>query len=218
MNGTFNKLISTEIGQYYLVGTLAMGFSAWLVVNLGAAPAVFFGYSIILLMAMVYRFMTKSPFFEAIPLYNKGKLLQDIGVGLGMAALWYFLILPSPYGIIPLPPLPAALLAIESAAYFVVGVLAPVAEEYGFRGALLPQLEEITGNPIIAIVISALLFMSFHWMAYLHGALSSALIASFVFGLFTGAVSRWRKSIIPTVIIHAIINIAILSPAFAIIA
>ena len=217
MRNIIAKLLTTEVGNFYLVGTIAMIFSAWLVVNLQAVPAVFFGYSIILLMAMVYRFMSKSPFFEAYPLYTN-KPLVDIAVGVGMAAVWYFILLPSPYGVIPLPPLPAALLAMETATYLVVGVLAPVAEEMGFRGAILPQITEWTGHASVGIIVSALLFTSFHWAAYLHGALSSALIASFIFGIFTGVIARWRKSLISTMIIHGIINIAILSPAFAILA
>lgn len=215
--------LASEDGLFYALGTSAMIFAAWLVVNFQAMPVVFFAYALILIIAMVYRYMEKSPYFESHSLFSS-KPLIDIAIGLGFAALWYFVFLPSPYGILPLPPLPAQVLAIGPAAFLIVVLLAPVAEEYFFRGSIMPQIEEIASRRIgqyawlIAIIAQAALFTAFHWQAYLTGALSSALIASFIFGIYVGAIAHWRKSIIPGIIIHAIINLAIVSPQFVIVA
>lgn len=218
-DGLTERLLSEE-GLFYLLGISAAIFSAWLVINFQVLPIVFFGYTTIIMMALAYRFMQKSNYFESNSLFSS-KPLIDIGIGLLFAALWYFVFLPTPYGILPLPPLPAQVLAVGSAAFLIVVFLAPIAEEYFFRGSVLPQLEEIIGGKsgwILAIILQALLFTAFHWQAYLTGALSSALIASLIFGIYVGTIAHWRKSIIPGIIIHSIINFAIVSPSFIIVA
>ena len=219
VKGLFDKAL-TEKGIFYIVATISIMFSAWLVINFEADPGIFFGYTIFLLIAIVYRFMEESDYFESFKLFNEKNPLIDIGVGILFSVVWYFLVFPTRYGIIPLPPLPAEVLAIGPAPFLIVVLLAPIAEEYLFRGSLLPQLQEIFNSKyssIIAVLLTAAAFTAFHWTVYLQGALSSALIASFLFGLFVGGIAAWRKSILPTIIIHAIINFAIVSPMFAII-
>jgi membrane protease YdiL (CAAX protease family) len=217
--GIFEKTL-TEEGIFYLVATISIVFSAFLVVNYQAGEKVFFGYTVILLIACVYRFMQKADYFDSYDLFSKN-ILWDIGIGVGLAALWYFTLLNSPYGVIPLPPLPAEVLAIGPASFLIVVFLAPIAEEYFFRGSLLPQFVKIFGTKwdwLPALLISAGAFAMFHWGVYQGFAMSSATIAAFLLGLFTGGICLWRKQFLSAIIMHAIINFAIVSPAFVVVA
>ena len=51
-------------------------------------------------------------------------------------------------------------------AFFVIAVLPAVGEEFCFRGWLQPALQKATGNPHIAIWLSAALFSAFHFQFF----------------------------------------------------
>ena len=83
--------------------------------------------------------------------------------------------------------------------YFAVGLFAPIAEEFVFRGAALRALLGWTSKPWLAIVISALLFS----LAHMNPA---QLIHAFLIGLLLGWM-YWRTgSIIPGIVFHWVNN------------
>lgn len=83
--------------------------------------------------------------------------------------------------------------------YLALGIIAPLAEEVVFRGAILRSLLEKFSKPWIAIAISALLFALIH----LNPA---QLPHAFVVGLLLGWM-YWRTgSIIPGVLLHVVNN------------
>jgi len=207
-----------EDGIFYILASIGAIIAGWLVVNFESDPRIFFGFGFLLLVSIVYRFVKDSPYFDSINIFSD-KPHIDIILGLVFSAAWYFALFPTKYGVLPLPPLPAEVLAVGPAAFLSVVLLAPIAEEYFFRGSLLPQIKSIFGRYdwFFAIVISALLFSLFHWTVYLRGALSSALIASFIFGLYVGGITYWRKQLSSAIIIHAIVNFLIVSPQYVMI-
>ncbi len=83
--------------------------------------------------------------------------------------------------------------------YVVIGILAPIAEEMVFRGAVLRQLLRLSWSPWWAIIVSAILF------GVIHGN-----IAQFTHAVVIGVLLGWlytvTHSIVPGVIIHWVNN------------
>lgn len=79
--------------------------------------------------------------------------------------------------------------------YFVIAILAPLAEELVFRGAILRQLSETLRSRWTAIAISALLF------ALVHGN-PAQMPHAFAMGLLLGWMYCRTKSVIPGVAFH----------------
>ena len=79
------------------------------------------------------------------------------------------------------------------------GVLAPIAEEIGFRGVLTGGLLRMRCKPWVAIIISALIFAFFHG-TYLQ------LLGTTVFGIIAGWLYWRTRSLIPGMIIHVVNN------------
>ncbi len=83
--------------------------------------------------------------------------------------------------------------------YLTVGIIAPVAEEVVFRGAILRRLLDIGGHPWVAIAGSALIFGAIHGnMAQFYHA--------FFMGLLLGWIYLRTGSILPGIIIHWVNN------------
>ncbi len=85
--------------------------------------------------------------------------------------------------------------------YFAIGVLAPVAEEFVFRGAVLRTLLNMMDKKLhwVAIAISALLF------AGIHGNLAQGLNA-FVLGCLLGWMYYRTNSLFPGIVLHLVNN------------
>ena len=78
-------------------------------------------------------------------------------------------------------------------------IFAPIAEEIGFRGLILGGLLKTRCRPWIAILISALVFASFH-------GFGAHFVTALLFGILVGWL-YWRTgSIIPGIIIHVTNN------------
>lgn len=93
----------------------------------------------------------------------------------------------------------------ESGRYFggVAGVLfgslfGPVAEEIGFRGVLLGGLLKTRSRPWLAILISALVFASFHGFEFF--------VSAMLFGIIVGWLYYRTGSLIPGIITHVVNN------------
>ncbi len=83
--------------------------------------------------------------------------------------------------------------------YLAVGIIAPIAEEVVFRGAILRRLLDIGGHPWVAIIGSALIFGAIHGnMAQFYHA--------FFMGLLLGWIYLRTGSILPGIIIHWVNN------------
>ena len=73
------------------------------------------------------------------------------------------------------------------------------AEELVMRGYLLPRLERLFGNATLAIVITSVLFASYHVYQGVYG-----LISALTFGLVAGAVFVLTRRLWPCFVAHAI--------------
>ena len=83
--------------------------------------------------------------------------------------------------------------------YFVVGLLAPLAEELVFRGAILRSLLKWNSRPWVAILISAVLFSAAH--------MNPAQIPdTLLIGLLLGWLYYRTDSIVPGVVFHWVYN------------
>lgn len=83
--------------------------------------------------------------------------------------------------------------------YFVVGLLAPLAEEMVFRGAILRSLLRWKQNPWVGIAISALLFAVVHMNP-------AQMPHAFLIGLLLGWMYWRTNSIVPGVVYHWVNN------------
>lgn len=83
--------------------------------------------------------------------------------------------------------------------YLVVGLLAPLAEEMVFRGAVLRSLLRWKENPWIGIVISAVLFALIHMNP-------AQMPHAFLIGLLLGWLYYRTDSIVPGVVYHWVNN------------
>lgn len=83
--------------------------------------------------------------------------------------------------------------------YLVVGLLAPLAEEMVFRGAVLHSLLRWKENPWIGIVISAVLFAVIHMNP-------AQMPHAFLIGLLLGWLYYRTDSIVPGVVYHWVNN------------
>lgn len=83
--------------------------------------------------------------------------------------------------------------------YLVVGLLAPLAEEMVFRGAVLRSLLRWKENPWIGIVISAVLFAVIHMNP-------AQMPHAFLIGLLLGWMYYRTDSIVPGVVYHWVNN------------
>ena len=83
--------------------------------------------------------------------------------------------------------------------YFVVGLLAPLAEEIVFRGAILRSLLRWKSNPWVGIVISAILFAVIHMNP-------AQMPHAFLIGLLLGWMYWRTDSIVPGVVYHWVNN------------
>ena len=108
---------------------------------------------------------------------------------------------------IPAPIYPqSALPAIVNlaAAFVVVAILAPVFEEPLFRGAIFFLSRMVVPMPI-AIVVTSFAFSFFHWTVY-GEALAAAFVGAFIFSVVACLMVLETKSLIPAVVMHAIVN------------
>lgn len=77
---------------------------------------------------------------------------------------------------------------------FVLGVAAPIWEEYMFRGFLLPSLGRYM-KPVLAIFVSSSIFMMMHFSR-------NAFPAVFILGIMCGTVYAWSRNLLPCIMIH----------------
>jgi uncharacterized protein len=90
----------------------------------------------------------------------------------------------------------------ESIVWIAVSAVAGVGEELVFRGYLQRQLWSLTKNLPTALVLQAFIFS----VGHIYQGWKPALVTA-IFGLVFGLVAAWRRSIIPSAIAHAIIDV-----------
>lgn len=125
---------------------------------------------------------------------------KDIGYGIFIGVLFVFINLL----------IPEFRIGVPQAALGLVVLLAPIAEEFAFRGFILGFFNNIFKNFYIANILQAILFSLFHWSAYGMG-LQAAFIGAGIFGIIAGYVALKRNSIVPCIVMHGIFNLWIIT-------
>lgn len=97
--------------------------------------------------------------------------------------------------------------------WIILGVVwAPLIEEIGYRGFLQARLVEVTGR-LRALLISALVFWVYHWIAL--GVISLHHLGA---GLLLGWVYDRTRSLLAPILIHATLNILIITYSYGAVA
>lgn len=88
----------------------------------------------------------------------------------------------------------------------VVGFLAPVGEEVAFRGVFVWFAWSNLRFYTVAVILSSAAFAAFHYQAY-SATLVSAYVGAFIIGTLLALTATQTKSLLPGIVIHAMINI-----------
>jgi membrane protease YdiL (CAAX protease family) len=87
---------------------------------------------------------------------------------------------------------------LEIAAWVALSLTAGFCEEAIFRGYLQKQFQAITGSAVVAVLLQAVVFGVSHGYQGLRNV-----IAITILGVLYGAIALWRRSLKPTMILHA---------------
>lgn len=110
--------------------------------------------------------------------------------------------------------LPQAPMSANSVGMFLLVVFAaPVLEEAMFRGVFMWLLQELGSktkfrllkNIFVIILMVAVMFAAFHYMAYGAGY-QTAFVGAFVFGILAGLLAYQTKSLLPPIAMHMMFN------------
>jgi membrane protease YdiL (CAAX protease family) len=92
---------------------------------------------------------------------------------------------------------------LEITAWVGLSLTAGFCEEAIFRGYLQKQMRAITGSAVLALLLQAVIFGVSHGYQGLRNV-----IAITILGVLYGAIALWRRSLKPTMILHAGTDIA----------
>ena len=87
---------------------------------------------------------------------------------------------------------------LEIATWVALSLSAGFCEEAIFRGYLQKQFRAITGSAVVAVLLQAVVFGVLHGYQGLRNV-----IAITILGVLYGAIALWRRSLKPTMILHA---------------
>ena len=115
---------------------------------------------------------------------------------------------------------------------------APIGEEIFFRGIVSPVINALIPIPFLDIPIQAGIFSIFHLKAYSGSfekqgigvigvwssmkqaltKLNGAFLGALIFGVIAGTLTAMRRSVLPSIIMHAMVNGYLIATVFVIIA
>jgi hypothetical protein len=98
--------------------------------------------------------------------------------------------------------------ALQLVAFIPLAVTAGFCEEVVFRGYLLKQFERLTSSTSTAIIGQAIVF------SLAHGYHQTVVGFVHKFGLAFGALATWRKSLVPGIIAHILLDLSGAMAAF----
>ena len=98
----------------------------------------------------------------------------------------------------------------------VIGFLAPVGEEIAFRGVFIWFAWQNLKFFTVAVILSSAAFAAFHYTSY-GASLPSAYVGAFLIGTLLAILATQTKSLLPGIIVHAMINISLFLSAQALI-
>jgi hypothetical protein len=154
--------------------------------------------------------------FAGLEIFDKSDWKKDLLIGVIIGVMFIVGNMITPAISIGFPSLSLSMSQVNRIG--VVGVLAPIAEEGMFRGALLGLLMVFGLGFWFAAFISAGAFTAYHLTAYGASLASTgAFMGAFIFGLLAAFLVRWRKNLLPAIVLHMIFNLYLLSKMFVVV-
>lgn len=168
--------------------------------------------------------------------FSSNRIGTSVVLAIFLGGIYYFATKLIPGFSLGLPLLPQAIS--DTLKFFIVVIVAPIVETIVFQGALLGYVRSFNNSRrqlVIAIVIQAAVFSTFHLAAYISGFYSlpsfveglsaisanlSAFLAAFLFALIAGivVVNNGIRNLTFVAILHLILNLIVytsLSVVFA---
>lgn len=99
---------------------------------------------------------------------------------------------------------------IESARFWVVGIVAPIMEEVMFRQGLYLWILRRKLTWIPAAIICSIIFAIFHWAAYGLGSASAAYLGAFTFSILACYVTERTGDCLASSVMHMVVNMFLL--------
>jgi CAAX protease family protein len=204
-------LLETSVFLFLIIPSMALSFFA---VKKGALSFALTAWATILrdfaLVSLIFYFLWRN----GEPIRHLGWTLKniwkDIGIGIGLFIPFYFATgllekgLQSAGFSAPATPLPSYLTAEDIPqillAFFLVAVVA-VAEEIIFRGYLILRFKTLSKSTVAAVVISAFIFSLGHGYEGSAGVITVGFI-----GALFGIIYLWRRSLVPTMVMHFLLD------------
>jgi membrane protease YdiL (CAAX protease family) len=182
--------------------------AVWLIPNHSLTTGLTY-LSIIVVSILAYNFSKSIGITNLLAgISSNSKVDIVLGAVLGAGFIAVNLFVSSDFVIgVPYNPL-----ATTESNYVTGSIVAPITEEIFFRGVVDSILNLIL-PPLASILVGALFFMISHYVAY-GQAMSGAFAGAFIFALVAIAVKRWRKSILPVIIMHLEFNTFLLATKY----
>jgi membrane protease YdiL (CAAX protease family) len=196
---------------FLIVPSMALSFFA---VRKGVLSFTLMAWATILrdlaLVSLIFYFLWRN----GEPIRHLGwtskKIWKDIGIGIGLFIPFYFGTSLLEKGLqsigfsAPATPLPSYLTAEDIPqillAFLLVLVVA-VAEEIIFRGYLILRFKTLSKSTVAAVVLAAFIFSLGHGYEGSAGVITVGVI-----GALLGIIYLWRRSLVPTLVMHFLLD------------
>jgi membrane protease YdiL (CAAX protease family) len=210
-SGRKAELYEISVFLFLIVPSMVLSFFA---VKKGVLSFTLMAWATILrdlaLVSLIFYFLWRN----GEPIRHLGwtskNVWKDIGIGIGLFFPFYFGTSLLEEGLqsvgfsAPATPLPSYLTAEDIPqillAFLLVSVVA-VAEEIIFRGYLILRFKTLSKSTVAAVVLAAFIFSLGHGYEGSAGVITVGVI-----GALFGIIYLWRRSLVPTLVMHFLLD------------
>ena len=211
LSGRKTQLFEICVFLFLIVPSMALSFFA---VKKGVLSFTLMAWATILrdlaLVNLIFYFLWRNGESVLYLGWTLKNIWKDIGIGIGLFIPFYFATgllekgLQSAGFSAPATPLPSYLTAEDIPqillAFLLVAVVA-VAEEIIFRGYLILRFKTLSKSTAAAVVLAALIFSLGHGYEGSAGVITVGVI-----GALFGIIYLWRRSLVPTMVMHFLLD------------
>lgn len=139
--------------------------------------------------------------------FNTDNIIEQLIVGAGASILLALPVIT--YRLFDIT-VSIAILTVSPVTVFFIIVVAPIIEEMIFRGLMLPVISEFTGNVVLGVLFTAVIFAVFHYGVY--GLSIINMLWLIILAIMLGFLTVYTESIVPAIILHMVNNTMSLLP------
>jgi membrane protease YdiL (CAAX protease family) len=211
LSGRKAQLFEISVFLFLIVPSMALSFFA---VKKGVLSFTLMAWATILrdlaLVSLIFYFLWRN----GEPIRHLGwtfkNIWKDIGIGIGLFSPFYFGTSLLEKGLqsvgfsAPATPLPSYLTAEDIPQILLAFLLASVvavAEEIIFRGYLILRFRTLSKSTVAAVVLAAFIFSLGHGYEGSAGVITVGVI-----GALFGVIYLWRRSLVPTLVMHFLLD------------